>query len=130
VGGGFLDAVVGEEFDFVVVLVLGVEAIDVLKVVVVGDEYEVEGLKVGAFDLSRLAGDFVAPVFEGGGHAGVGWVAGVVADGAGGIDFDALFEAFFVDEFAEDDFGGGGTADVSHADEEDAVRLVVVGHWR
>ena len=129
-GGGFLDAVVGEELDFVSVLVLGVEAVDVLEVVIVGDEDEVEGLKVGAFDLSRVAGDFVAPAFEGGGHAWIGRVAGVVADGAGGIDFDAVVEAFVVDEFAEDDFGGGGAADVSHADQEDAVRLAVVGHWR
>ena len=129
-GCGFFDAELGEEFDLVAVLVVGVEAVDVVEVVAIGDEDEIEVVEIGASDFSGLAGDFVASAFQGGGHAWVGWVAGVVAGGAGGIDFDSVVETFVVDELAEDDLGGGGAADVSHADEEDAVRLAVVGHWR
>ena len=129
-GGGFFDAELGEESDSVAMLVLGVEAVDVVEVVAIGDEDEVEVIEIGASDFAGFTDDFVAPAFEGGGHAWVGGIAGVVAGGAGGIDFDSVVETFVVDELAEDDLGGGGAADVSHADEEDAVRLAVVGHWR
>lgn len=54
----------------------------------------------------------------------------MVADGPGGVDGDAIAESGFLDHFAENDLGGRRTADISHADEEDAVRLAVVGHRR
>ena len=53
----------------------------------------------------------------------------MVADGSGGVDFDAFVESCCGDDFSKDDFCGWRAADVAHADEEDEVRLAVVGHW-
>lgn len=52
VGGGFLDAVVGEELDLMAMLVFSVEAVDVVEVVIVGDKDEVEVVEVAVLDLA------------------------------------------------------------------------------
>lgn len=99
------------------------EGEDVAEVGVVHGDDEVEGFKVAAGELAaEVAAPGVAFVLESGEHAAVGFVADVVVGGGGGVCLDFVFESGFADEAVEDDFGGGGAADVAEADEEDAVR--------
>lgn len=95
------------------------EGDEVGVVFVVHSEDEVEDVEVGGGDLAGGAGHGESAFAAGGGHALVGGVTGVVADGASGIDGDLIGEAFLFEEVSHDIFAGGGAADVSHADEED-----------
>lgn len=115
-----LAAEVGEQPDFFAVVLFEVEVADVGEVLAVGAEDQVEAFEVGGLDLPRATGDRVAAAAQGFRHAWIGRIAGVEADGAGGIDLELGEAACVGDELAEDDLGGGGAADVSHADEQDA----------
>jgi len=84
-----------------------IEGADVSEVLRIHHQDEIEVLKIGREDLAGFACDGIAPFFQSGGHAGVGRVTRVVADGAGGIDFDATGQVGFLDLLAENDFGGG-----------------------
>lgn len=126
---GFLSAaVVGEKLNMSELLAGWHEATDITEIVLIGDEDEVKAVEVGGGDLSGSSGDGIAPISQCLAHAWIGWVTRMVADGAGGIDFDAVSQAGEPDKFAEDDFSSGRAADISHADEEDAEWIVVSGH--
>ena len=127
-GGLAVLAEFDEKADFAPAQALSVEAVEIGEVFLVGDEEQVEIIQIVGTDLARFAGDGVAAGYQGGGHARVRALASVVADGPGGIDVDRVGEFGVLDELAEDDLRGGGTADVSHADEEDAEGLAVGGH--
>ncbi len=121
--GLVLQAKLHQKADFPGVLAGGIQRADIGEVFFVGDQDEVEPLQIGGSDPPRAAFDFVAAGFQDGGHPGVGRIAGVVADGAGGVDLDAAGQSGVVCELAENDLRGGRTADVAHANEKDPERF-------
>lgn len=97
-----------------------VEGADVGEVVAVHDEDEVKAFQVGGLNFAGAAFEGDAAMAGGGPHAFVGQIASVEAEGAGGVDADLIAEAGFFELMEHDTLSGGGSADVAHADEEDA----------
>lgn len=114
-------AEVGELTYFGAVLI-GLGELDNVGVVfIIHGENEVEYFEVAEAELPGGAGDFVAPTANGFGHAGVGCLAGVEADGSGGVAVDFPGEAGFLDEMAEDIFSCGRAADIAHTNEDEII---------
>ena len=51
-------------------------------------------------------------------HGGIGGRADVVVGGTGGVTIDPTFQMVFFDEGFHDSLGGGGSADVAEAYEQ------------
>lgn len=123
-------AVVGEAADFRVEMSGLIEGADVGQVFRIHHQYEVEILEIGGENLPGFACDGIAAFFQGGGHPGVRAMSGVIADGAGRIDFDATGEAGVFDLLTEDDFGGGRATNIAHANKEHTEGLASGVHAR
>jgi len=133
--GDFLDLVFGlsakgaEAFDFISIGSFGVEGGDVVVVVVVHGEDEIKIEKILGGEVPGFSFAWDTSFSEGLAHPTVGAFATMPVEGACGIDVDGILQSNPSDVVSENIFTGGGPADISQTDKEDAERLFFHSGW-
>ncbi len=123
-------AVVGEAFDFMLVLLLAIEAVGACQVFLIHGKDEVVIREVGAFELAGVPDNGDAAVAHGFLHAWVGGLPNVKTDRARGFDFELIAQACLIHEVLKHAVGCGGSANIAHAKEEGLFHAVGnISHW-
>lgn len=95
------------------------EPAEIGDVVVIHSYDNVEGVKIGAFDLTAYMSEFVSAMSCVNAHASVGKISDMPPAGTGRIDYPLLFAGMFVNNFAHHTFGSRTPAYVAQANEKD-----------